>query len=36
MLRDIVLELGRVSEDTLEPGVGTGDSILHPFDFTGS
>jgi len=35
MLRDVLLELGKVSEDILEPGVGTGDSTLHPFDFTG-
>jgi hypothetical protein len=36
MLRNIFLELGKVSEDIFDPGVGTGDSILHPFGFTGS
>jgi len=36
MLGVVLLELGKMSEETPEPGVGTGDGILHPVDFTGS
>jgi hypothetical protein len=35
MLRGIVVEMGMVSKETLEPGIGTGACTLHPSDFAG-
>jgi hypothetical protein len=34
--RDFLIALGRASEETSEPGFGSGDSVLHPIGFSGT